>query len=438
MKKINVITLGCSKNTVDSEHLMAQLAAAGYSVVFDSERTDADVVVINTCGFIGDAKQESIEMILSAVAAKQEGRIERLFVVGCLSERYADELREEIPEVDEYFGVKDWADIVKALGGEYSEALTTERVLSTPKHYAYLKISEGCNWMCGYCAIPLIRGKHVSVPMEDILKEAQGLAAKGVKELMVIAQDTTYYGIDLYGRRRLADLLSELCRVEGIEWIRLHYAYPAAFPEDVIEVMAREPKICKYLDIPFQHISDNVLSAMKRRHDKAEAMELIKRLRRAIPDIALRTTLLVGYPGETEQDQAELEEFVREVRFDRLGVFPYSEEEGTFSARELKDDVPEDVKELRAGRIMQIQEQISLENNLERVGRRMRVIVDSRQGDYYVARSEYDSPEVDQEILIPVELRQLRKGAFYEVEITGAEDYDLYGEVISSWRKKTQ
>lgn len=377
-------------------------------------------------------------MILSAVAAKQEGRIERLFVVGCLSERYADELREEIPEVDEYFGVKDWADIVKALGGEYSEALTTERVLSTPKHYAYLKISEGCNWMCGYCAIPLIRGKHVSVPMEDILKEAQGLAAKGVKELMVIAQDTTYYGIDLYGRRRLADLLSELCKVEGIEWIRLHYAYPASFPEDVIEVMAREPKICKYLDIPFQHISDNVLSAMKRRHDKAEAMELIKRLRRAIPDIALRTTLLVGYPGETEQDQAELEEFVREVRFDRLGVFPYSEEEGTFSARELKDDVPEDVKELRAGRIMQIQEQISLENNLERVGRRMRVIVDSRQGDYYVARSEYDSPEVDQEILIPVELRQLRKGAFYEVEITGAEDYDLYGEVISSWRKKTQ
>ena len=438
MKKINVITLGCSKNTVDSKHLMAQLAAAGYSVVFDSERTDADVVVINTCGFIGDAKQESIEMILSAVAAKQEGRIERLFVVGCLSERYADELREEIPEVDEYFGVKDWADIVKALGGEYSEALTTERVLSTPKHYAYLKISEGCNWMCGYCAIPLIRGKHVSVPMEDILKEAQGLAAKGVKELMVIAQDTTYYGIDLYGRRRLADLLSELCKVEGIEWIRLHYAYPAAFPEDVIEVMAREPKICKYLDIPFQHISDNVLSAMKRRHDKAEAMELIKRLRRAIPDIALRTTLLVGYPGETEQDQAELEEFVLEVRFDRLGVFPYSEEEGTFSARELKDDVPEDVKELRAGRIMQIQEQISLENNLERVGRRMRVIVDSRQGDYYVARSEYDSPEVDQEILIPVELRQLRKGAFYEVEITGAEDYDLYGEVISSWRKKTQ
>ena len=436
MKKINVITLGCSKNTVDSEHLMAQLAAAGYVVVFDSERTDADVVVINTCGFIGDAKQESIEMILSAVAAKQEGRIERLFVIGCLSERYADELRAEIPEVDEYFGVKDWVDIVKALGGEYSQELSTERVLSTPKHYAYLKISEGCNWMCGYCAIPLIRGKHVSVPMEDVLKEARSLAAKGVKELMVIAQDTTYYGIDLYGKRRLADLLSELCRVEGIEWIRLHYAYPAAFPEDVIEVMAREPKICKYLDIPFQHISDNILSAMKRRHDKAEALELIKRLRKAIPDIALRTTLLVGYPGETEQDQAELEEFVREVRFDRLGVFPYSEEEGTYSARELQDDVPDDVKELRAARVMQIQEQISLENNLQRVGRTMRVIVDSRQGDYYVARSEYDSPEVDQEILIPVELRQLRKGGFYEVKITGAEDYDLYGEVVAPWSKK--
>ena len=436
MKKINVITLGCSKNTVDSEHLMAQLAAAGYVVVFDSERTDADVVVINTCGFIGDAKQESIEMILSAVAAKQEGRIERLFVIGCLSERYADELRAEIPEVDEYFGVKDWADIVKALGGEYSQELSTERVLSTPKHYAYLKISEGCNWMCGYCAIPLIRGKHVSVPMEDVLKEARSLAAKGVKELMVIAQDTTYYGIDLYGKRRLADLLSELCRVEGIEWIRLHYAYPAAFPEDVFEVMAREPKICKYLDIPFQHISDNILSAMKRRHDKAEALELIKRLRKAIPDIALRTTLLVGYPGETEQDQAELEEFVREVRFDRLGVFPYSEEGGTYSARELRDDVPDDVKELRAARVMQIQEQISLENNLQRVGRTMRVIVDSRQGDYYVARSEYDSPEVDQEILIPVELRQLRKGGFYEVKITGAEDYDLYGEVVAPWSKK--
>ena len=436
MKKINVITLGCSKNTVDSEHLMAQLAAAGYELEHDSDRGDADVVVINTCGFIGDAKKESIDTILAAVRAKEEGLIERLFVVGCLSERYADELREEIPEVDEYFGVNDWADIVAALGGQHRAELATERVLTTPSHYAYLKISEGCNWLCGYCAIPLIRGKHISVPMETILEEARRLAERGVKELMVIAQDTTYYGIDLYGRRRLADLLSELCRIEGIEWIRLHYAYPAAFPEDVIEVMAREPKICKYLDIPFQHISDKMLSAMKRRHTKAEAMELIERLRRQIPDIALRTTLLVGYPGETLEDVAELEEFVREVRFDRLGVFPYSEEEGTYSATELTDDVPEEEKERRAARIMQIQEQISLENNLSRVGRVMRVIVDSRQGDYYVARSEYDSPEVDQEILIPCELRQLRRGCFYDVRITGAEDYDLFGEVIAPSRKK--
>ena len=434
MKKINVITLGCSKNTVDSEHLMAQLAAAGYELEHDSDRNDADVVVINTCGFIGDAKKESIDTILAAVRAKEEGLIERLFVVGCLSERYADELRDEIPEVDEYFGVNDWADIVAALGGQHKAELATERVLTTPSHYAYLKISEGCNWLCGYCAIPIIRGKHISVPMESILEEARLLARRGVKELMVIAQDTTYYGIDLYGCRRLADLLSELCRIDGIEWIRLHYAYPAAFPEDVIEVMAREPKICKYLDIPFQHISDKMLSAMKRRHTKAEAMELIKRLRRQIPDIALRTTLLVGYPGETLEDIAELEEFVREVRFDRLGVFPYSEEEGTYSATELTDDVPEEEKERRAARIMQIQEQISLENNLSRVGRVMRVMVDSRQGDYYVARSEYDSPEVDQEILIPCELRQLRRGRFYDVRITGAEDYDLFGEVIAPSR----
>ena len=415
---------------------MAQLAAAGYKVVFDSDRTDAKVVVINTCGFIGDAKQESIETILTAVEAKRAGRIEKLFVIGCLSERYADELREEIPEVDDYFGVKNWAEIAAALGAEHRTELETERILSTPDHYAYLKIAEGCNWLCGYCAIPLIRGKHVSLPIEQIIEEAKKLAAQGVKELMVIAQDTTYYGIDLYGRRRLADVLTELCKIEGIEWIRLHYAYPASFPEDVIEVMAREEKICKYLDIPFQHISDNMLSAMKRRHDKAEAMELIRRLRKQIPDIALRTTLLVGYPSETEADMAELEAFVREVRFDRLGVFPYSEEEGTYSALNLKDDVPQEEKELRAARIMQIQEQISLENNLARVGRTMRCIVDGRQGDYYIARSEYDSPEVDQEILIPADSRRLYRGRFYDVRITGAEDYDLYAEVIGPSRKR--
>lgn len=430
MKKINVITLGCSKNTVDSEHLMAQLAAAGYEVRFDSDRTDARTVVINTCGFIGDAKRESIDTILAAVAAKQAGRIDRLFVIGCLSERYADELRDEIPEVDRYFGVKDWTGIAAALGAEHHTELETERLLTTPRHYAYLKISEGCNWKCGYCAIPLIRGEHVSVPMETLLEEARRLAARGVRELMVIAQDTTYYGIDLYGRRRLAGLLHELCRIDGIEWIRLHYAYPTAFPDDVIEAMASEPKICKYLDIPFQHISDRMLTAMKRRHTKAEAMELIARLRSRIPDMALRTTLLVGYPTETEADMKELEEFVREVRFDRLGVFAYSEEEGTYSARELRDDVPDEEKQRRVDRIMRLQERISFENNLARVGRTMRVIVDSRQGDYYVARSQYDSPEVDQEILIPASLRQLRRGHFYDARITDAEDYDLYGEVV--------
>ena len=429
MKKINVITLGCSKNTVDSEHLMARLAAAGYEVLFDSDRTDAKVVVINTCGFIGDAKQESVDMILRAAAAKQAGKIERLFVVGCLSERYADELRAEIPEVDEYFGARTWDGIVRALGASEDPALATERRLTTPKHYAYLKISEGCNWKCGYCAIPLIRGGHVSVPMEELEEEARKLAAQGVRELMVIAQDTTYYGIDLYGRRMLAELLRRLCRIDGIAWIRLHYAYPAAFPDEVIEVMAAEPKICKYLDIPFQHISDAQLAAMHRRHTKAEAMELIRRLRTAIPDLALRTTLLVGYPGETEADFEELLEFVREVRFERLGVFAYSEEEGTYSAEQLRDDVPEAVKQERVERIMALQNEISLENNRRRVGRTERVIIDSRQGDFYVGRTQYDSPEVDQEILIPVGGKRLLRGHFYEAEVTLAADYDLYGEV---------
>ena len=430
MKKINVITLGCSKNTVDSEHLMARLAAAGYEVLFDSDRTDAKVVVINTCGFIGDAKQESIDMILRAAAAKQAGKIERLFVVGCLSERYADELRAEIPEVDDYFGARTWDGIVRALGASEDPALATERRLTTPKHYAYLKISEGCNWKCGYCAIPLIRGAHVSVPMEELEEEARKLAGQGVRELMVIAQDTTYYGIDLYGRRMLAELLRRLCRIDGIEWIRLHYAYPTAFPDEVIEAMASEPKICKYLDIPFQHISDAQLSAMHRRHTKAEAYALVKKLRGAIPDLALRTTLLVGYPGETEADFTELEQFVRDVRFERLGVFAYSEEEGTYSARELADDVPEEVKQQRVERIMTLQNDIARENNLRRVGRTERVLIDSRQGDYYVGRTQYDSPEVDQEILIPAAERRLLRGHFYEIRIDGAADYDLYGKAV--------
>lgn len=429
MKKINIITLGCSKNTVDSEHLAAQLSAMDYKVVFDSDRTDAEVVVINTCGFIGDAKQESIDTILRAAALKTAGKIEELFVVGCLSQRYADELRPELPEVDDFFGVNDWADIVERLGAKYERENETKRELSTPSHYAYLKIAEGCNWMCGYCAIPLIRGRHRSVPMEDIIAEAERLAEKGVRELMVIAQDTTYYGKDLYGERKLAELLERLCRIEKIEWIRLHYAYPTEFPDEVIDVMAREPKICRYLDIPFQHISDSQLAAMKRRHTKSDAYRLVEKLRAAIPDIALRTTLLVGYPGETEADFEELQQFVRDCRFDRLGVFAYSEEEGTYSANELTDDVPDEVKQERVDRIMRLQERISLENNARRVGQTMRVIVDRREGDFYIGRSEYDSPEVDQEIVINSHAKRLYRGRFYTVRITDAEDYDLYAEL---------
>lgn len=430
MKKINVITLGCAKNRVDSEHLSAKFAAAGYKVVFDSDRTDAKVVVINTCGFIGDAKQESIDTILDAVAAKSAGRIEQLFVIGCLSERYADALREEIPEVDGFFGARDLKDIAEILGAQNTAAAETDRLLSTPKHYAYLKISEGCNRECGYCAIPLIRGGHISVPVETLVEEAEKLAAQGVKELIVIAQDTTYYGVDLYGRRRLADLLEQLCRIDGIAWIRVHYAFPTGFPEDVIEVMAREPKICKYLDIPFQHISDTQLSSMKRHHTKADAYRLIEKLRTAIPDIALRTTLMVGYPGESEADFDELKQFVRDVKFERLGVFAYSEEEGTYSAEKLKDNVPQAVKEARVDELMKIQSGIAASLNAARTGRTERVIIDSRQGDYYVGRSQYDSPEVDQEILIPAAERRLRSGCFYDAVITAAEEYDLYGSVV--------
>ena len=430
MKKINIITLGCSKNTVDSEHLAAQLAAMEYKVVFDSDRTDADVVVINTCGFIGDAKQESIDTILRAAQLKSEGAIDELFVVGCLSQRYADELRPELPEVDDFFGVNDWAGIVERLGAKYRAENETRRELSTPSHYAYLKISEGCNWMCGYCAIPLIRGRHKSVPMEALIGEAEALVAKGVREIMVIAQDTTYYGVDIYGERKLAELLERLCRIEKLEWVRLHYAYPTDFPDEVIEVMAREKKICRYLDIPFQHIADNQLTAMKRRHTKAEALRLIEKLRSAIPDIALRTTLLVGYPGESDADFEELLEFVRDTKFDRLGVFAYSEEEGTYSATRLRDDVPDEVKQQRVDRIMHLQERVSLENNARRIGETMRVIIDRKEGDFYIGRSEYDSPEVDQELIIDSRGKRLLRGRFYSVRITDAEDYDLYAEIV--------
>ena len=428
-QKINVITLGCSKNLVDSEHLMAQLDEAGYEIVTDSNSTDdAKIVVINTCGFIGDAKEEAIQTILECAEAKAEGRIERLFVMGCLSERYADELREEIPEVDDYFGARSLKEVVEALDAEYLPELETDRLLTTPDHYAYLKIGEGCNWHCAYCAIPLIRGSHRSVPMEKVLEEAEGLVAVGVKEIIVIAQDTTYYGKDLYGERKLAELLRRLCAIEGVEWVRLHYAYPTDFPQDVIEVLRDEPKMCKYLDIPLQHIADNQLKAMRRRITKAETEELVARLRREIPDIALRTTMLVGFPGETDEDFEELCDFVQRVRFDRLGAFAYSEEEGTPSALHLTDDVPYEVKEARVERLMGIQKRISLALNSERVGKDMRVIVDRVEGDFYIARSQYDSPEVDEEILIPT-TTPLEIGSMVDIRVTDYDEYDLYGEL---------
>ncbi|HIW10482.1 MAG TPA: 30S ribosomal protein S12 methylthiotransferase RimO [Candidatus Rikenella faecigallinarum] len=429
-KKINIVTLGCAKNIVDSEHLAGQLGEQ-WEVVYDSDQTDAKVVIINTCGFIGDAKEESINTILRFAAAREAGDIDHLFVMGCLSERYRDELREEIPEVDEFFGVNNLEEILRTVGERYRDELRGERRLTTPRHYAYLKISEGCNWGCGYCAIPLIRGKHLSVPFEDILAEAETLAARGVKELMVIAQDTTYYGMDLYGHRRLGELLRALCRIEGIEWIRLHYAYPAHFPQDVIEAMRDEPKICKYLDIPLQHISDRMLRSMRRGLDKAETETLIATLRREIPDIALRTTLLVGYPGETEADFQELLDFVAATRFDRLGVFPYSEEEGTYSATELTDDVPAEVKEARAEAVMSLQRDISRDSNQRLVESLQRVIVDRREGDFWVGRTQYDSPEVDQEVFFPATM-ELTPGDFVTVRIAAADDYDLQGEVVTA------
>ena len=428
--RINVVTLGCSKNVVDSEHVMAQLEAAGYEVVFDSNDNDAATVVINTCGFIGDAKEESINTILQFVQAKSEGLIDRLFVIGCLSERYADELRAEIPEVDDYFGARDFRGIVERLAGAWRPELATARHLTTPAHYAYLKISEGCNWRCAYCAIPLIRGGHVSVPMEQVVREAEELARGGVKELIVVAQDTTFYGVDLYGERKLAELLRRLAAIDGVEWIRLHYTYPTGFPQEVIDVMRDEPKVCRYIDIPLQHIADTQLSAMRRGITKERTFALLDRLRREVPGIAIRTTLMVGFPGETEADFAELEEFVREQRFDRLGVFPYSAEEGTPSA-EMADDVPEEVKQARVERIMKLQQEISLQNNLRRVGETYRVIVDRREGDFYVARTEFDSPEVDEEILIPAAGGTLHPGEFRTVRITDAEEYDLYGELVA-------
>lgn len=428
-KKINIVTLGCSKNIVDSERLYKQLEANGFSVVHDSNDTNAKVVVINTCGFIGDAKEESVDTILSFAHAKVKGKIRHLFVMGCLAERYKKDLQAEIPEVDEFFGVNNLEDIVKAVGGDLKSDLLGERTITTPNHYAYLKISEGCNWGCSYCAIPLIRGKHVSVPMEDLVAEAASLAQKGVKELLVIAQDSTYYGLDIYGERKLAELLNKLTAVNGIEWVRLHYAYPTFFPEDVINVMRDNPKICSYLDIPFQHISDKVLKKMRRGIDKKETYALIDKLKKEVPGIALRTTLLVGHPGETAAEFEELKEFVKEVKFDRLGVFPYSEEENTYAAINFDDSVPEETKQERVEEIMRIQAEIALQKNVQRIGKKMRVLVDRHEGDFYVARSEFDSPEVDQEVLIDSSSCSLKVGEFYEVKITDAEEFDLFAEL---------
>ncbi len=422
--------MGCSKNVVDSEQLATQLKDSKLEVVFDSNEMDARTIVINTCGFIKDAKEESVDTILSYAKARQKGKIDNLYVIGCLSERYKDDLKAEIPEVDQFFGVNDLQAIVKNLNVDYKEELLGERMTSTPKHFAYLKISEGCDRGCSFCAIPLIRGRHQSVPFERLVNQARSMAEKGVKELILIAQDLSSYGQDLYKKNRLAELLKELAKIEKIKWIRLHYAYPTGFPEEVIELMASEPKICNYLDIPLQHISSKVLKLMRRGQNKDTTIALIEKLRQKNPNITIRTTLLVGYPGEGEEEFIELREFVEQAKFDRLGVFTYSEEEGTFGASNHEDTTPEEVKAERADEIMAIQQDISLELNQRKVGRKMQVIIDRIEGDFYVGRSEFDSPEVDNEILISKDNDELKIGEFYDVEIKEAKEYDLYAQLV--------
>jgi len=428
-KNVRVVTLGCSKNLVDSEVLMRQLEVGGFNLVPESSVGNEHIVVINTCGFINDAKEESIETILKFAQARKKGKIESLFVMGCLSQRYKKELANEIHEVDGFFGVSELPEILKAVGADYQKELLGERHLTTPSHFAYLKISEGCDRTCSFCAIPLIRGKHQSKTIEEIVAEAKFLASKGVKELLLIAQDLTYYGLDIYKSRSLASLLKELVKIDGIQWIRLHYAYPAGFPEDVLEIMTSEPKICKYLDIPLQHISDKILKSMHRNHDAGQTRQLINRIRERVPGVALRTTMIVGYPGETESDFEMLKDFVKKTRFERFGVFTYSAEENT-TAHTLPDDVPDETKQQRANEIMEIQEQISLELNKSRIGETLKVIIDRLEGGFWVGRSQFDSPEVDNEILIPEE-NILTPGQFYAVKITGAEAFDLFGEVQS-------
>ena len=423
-KRINVVTLGCSKNTYDSEVLMGQLEANGKEVVHEGE---GEVVVVNTCGFIANAKEESVNTILEYARQKEEGRIEQLFVTGCLSERYKPDLEKEIAEVDAFFGTRDLPQLLQALGADYKHELIGERRTATPAHYAYLKIAEGCDRPCSFCAIPLMRGKHRSTPIEELVEEAQKLAAKGVKELILIAQDLTYYGLDLYKKRELATLLEALVKVDGIEWIRLHYAFPTGFPMDVLEVMKREPKICNYLDIPLQHIADEVLKSMRRGTTKAKTTRLLEQFRKAVPDMAIRTTLIVGYPGETQEDFDTLYNWVKEMKFERLGCFTYSHEEQTH-AYSLEDDVPEEVKLERANAIMELQSGISWELNQQHIGKTYRCLIDRKEGNYFVGRTEYDSPEVDNEVLIDAREHFLRIGSFVDIEILSASDFDLQGK----------
>ncbi len=427
---IDIITLGCSKNLVDSEKLMRQLELNGYKVTHDSSKPQGEIAIINTCGFIGDAKEESINMILEFCEAKEEGKLKKLYVMGCLSERYLEELRLEIPQVDKFYGKFDWQQLLDDLGKSYDSENALERVLTTPKHYAYLKISEGCDRQCSYCAIPIITGKHVSRPMEDILDEVKLLVSRGVKEFQVIAQELTYYGIDLYKSQKLPELIEKMAKIPGVEWIRLHYAYPAHFPEDLFRVMRENDNVCKYMDIALQHISDSMLTRMRRHVTKAETYALIEKFRQEVPGIHLRTTLMVGHPGETEEDFEELKEFVQKARFDRMGAFAYSEEEGTYSARNYKDDVTSETKQRRLDELMDIQQKISAELNASKVGQMVKVIIDRKEGEYYIGRTQYDSPEVDPEVLVKADDKRLFVGRFYQVVITDADDFDLYGKVI--------
>ncbi|MBE6282838.1 MAG: 30S ribosomal protein S12 methylthiotransferase RimO [Mediterranea massiliensis] len=429
-KTIDFITLGCSKNLVDSEKLMRQLEAAGYNVTHDSPNPQGEIAVINTCGFIGDAKEESINMILQFAQAKEEGQLEKLYVMGCLSERYLSELQIEIPQVDKYYGKFNWPELLDELGKNYRQELHDERHQTTPNHYAYLKISEGCDRSCSYCAIPIITGKHVSRPIEEIIAEVKYLVSKGVKEFQIIAQELTYYGIDLYKTQKIAELIEQISDVPGVEWIRLHYAYPAHFPMELMRVMRERKNVCKYMDIALQHISDNMLKQMRRNVTKEETYRLIENFRKEVPGIHLRTTLMVGHPGETEADFEELKEFVKRAKFDRMGAFAYSEEEGTYSANNYSDEIPDEVKQERLSELMAIQEEISAELGRAKIGKQFKVIIDRKEGNYYIGRTEFDSPEVDPEVLIAEGDNELKIGEFYQVSITNSDDFDLFGEVI--------